>query len=224
MCCAAHQRKSRLELSVRIKNLVWLLPPAILALVVLPFVQWGGSDDDLFILGVLNGTPYPPVISPSTGRFLPLADQEWRAFPGISEAWMFHGVAIIEYCLFCFVLFKSMSMRAVNNVSVFLFLATLPPVVIAFSMIVAPERNVLFLFALWFLFYSISKKTNDIIFGVLSLICATAALFFKEPTFLFFAGFSVIQLWGARPTKGEIISFLKNNWREIGLEIGRAHV
>jgi hypothetical protein len=163
--------------------------------------------------------PYPLPINPSDGRFFPLGHQEWRAFPRMSEAWMFHGVAIIEYCLFCFVLFKAMSMRGVNNVSVFLFLATLPPIVVAFSMIVAPERNILVLFALWFLFYSISKQNNDIIFGVLSLICATAALFFKEPTFLFFAGFSVIQLWAGRSTKGDVISFAKNNWREIGLAI-----
>jgi hypothetical protein len=223
-----------LEPTDRIKNWVWLLPPATLALLVLPFVQWGGSDDDVFILGVLNGTPYPPPVSPTNGRFWPLGHQEWRAFPKMSEAWMFHLVAIIEYSVFCFVLTKLMAITVRNPVdhvkvdrgliggtslSVFLFLSTLSPVVIAFSMIVGTERNILLLFLLWLVFYTISIRRNDVMFGLMSVICAIIACYFKEPTFLFFGGFSIVGLWNSPAPKQETNATLKSKWREIGFAI-----
>ena len=198
------------------RNISWLLPPLILSILVLPFVQWGFSDDDVFIQHYLVGQPYPFPMG-SDGRFFPLGHQEWRLLPRMTQAWMFHGTALIEYSIFCFAVWTLIAKRPnIKGLSAFIFVVTLPPIVISFSNIILPERNQLTAVALWFLFYNIWKNTRKISFGLLALFFANLGLYYKEPTCLFLGGFALVQLVLSLKSHGTHKLF-RECWSDIAL-------
>lgn len=175
-----------------LRNVSWLLPAVILGLLILPFVQWSFTDDDIFMQYYVLGHSYPPIIA-GGGRFVPFAHQEWRILPWMTQAWMFHGFALIEYFVFCFVIWVIVS-KYDGKLSMLFFIVTLPPIAISFSNIVLPERNQVLLLSLWFLFCDRWQRSRDILYGMFSLLLANLALYFKEPTCLFVGGFAVTRM------------------------------
>jgi hypothetical protein len=203
-------------------KLYWLLPPIVLGCLTLPFVGWGFTDDDVFILHYLAGHSVPLVILSEMGRFLPLEHQEWRLVSWMTEAWMFHGVALLQYAIFCFALWCILSRLNALLPSAFFFLATLPPVVVSFCNIVVPERNQLMLLALCLLCYIAYQNGRLMPFAFLSLIFANVALYFKEPTSLFLGGFAVVQLLPLRRASEPQKSYLQRHWLDIAILISCA--
>lgn len=205
---------------VNAKTVSWvyaLLPPALLAGAILPFVGWGFSDDDIFITAYLIGEPFPAPIWPHNGRYFPMGHQEWRLFYWATEAWEFHLFAVLQYAAFCLLLRDALWQLGVKAVSALLFVVGLPPVVVTFSHIVVPDRNQLFLWAFWLVGYLRWEAHRSILVGLLAVFCASLSLYYKEPTFLFYSGFVLVNILVSEGAKQGFWDAVRRHWCDIGV-------
>jgi hypothetical protein len=208
---------SRVDLTRLLQSWLFLLPPLLVALAVLPFVDWGFRDNDVFTANYLIGRPYPPPIWPATGRFWPLGHQEWRLVPWMRDIHSYYIFVFVEFAIFCWAIARSLRLLGVHNSLAFLFITSLPPVVICFTNIVTPERNQLVLFSLWFLTYLNFVTGRSTAQALASLVFCNLALYFKEPTFLFFGALASVKILGTCGQNLSLDALLKKNWYEAFL-------
>jgi len=75
----------------------------------------------------------------------------------------------------------------------------------------------LLLIVLWFWLYILWKIRQEPLFGFVSLVFANLALYFKEPTCLFLAGFAVVQLLLFLKFDDERVNYFRRHWVDASL-------
>lgn len=181
------------ELAIALATAVLL--SLLLFFAVLPSATWGFADDEIFVLSYLQGHPPRLLVSHLTGRFSPLAHQEWRLlYHWTTDVRLFYFFAALQFLLFSTGIALLLYRRASQITILMLFVATQPPALIAFSNLVTPERSVVMLFPWWLIAYLSYQRTGRITFLLLCSFLATAMIFYKEPTALFMAIFSTAAI------------------------------
>lgn len=182
-----------------------VVPAAVLAALVLPFVRWGFSDDDNFIDFYVQGKSPPMPISATDGRFWPFGHQEWRLLPHMTEAFSYHLVASLQFaavCILSALFLSTLSSQFLDGrekserILLASFIAvTTPPVLISFANIVVPERNQILLIIIFLVCVqraAVSK--HKYILLAVACVSMNASLYFKEPTVLFYFGYLAAEL------------------------------
>ncbi len=177
----------------------------------IPSARWGFSDDDVFVLNYLRGRPYPPPIWPDSGRFFPLGHQEWRLFYTWTDSIrLFYLCSIIQYACYCFGVLLLLKELKCTSRLVALFIVTLPPVLVAFSSLVVPERSQVLLLPWLLLFLLRWDRTGLYRYAFLALLCAQFMLYLKEPTVLFIVALAALRLVG--PSRKALSAIAMKEW------------
>ncbi|MCP4383480.1 MAG: hypothetical protein GY798_19030 [Hyphomicrobiales bacterium] len=157
------------------------------------FTYW---DNHIFFRP-LRGEPQftPPPIFPESGRFYPLGHQEFEWLALVDGSGVFYRVffcfQLVTVCI-CSVLL----VRTKLYLSLLMMVAIVltPGIVTTFIQLIYPERNIIFLLALYFLFLKRFLDSG----GAVSVFVSTAALsltiFYKETVFVVMVSMGVFLL------------------------------
>ncbi|MGA7908258.1 MAG: hypothetical protein WCA16_12700, partial [Candidatus Sulfotelmatobacter sp.] len=103
-------------------------------------------DDDMLTDFSLQGKNFPAPIWPGTGRFYPLADQEFNLLKFVTRTPVgYHALVAAQFVVFVVILFFALREFRVRYRALIVLLAVVAPsFVIPFTGFVYPERNLLF--------------------------------------------------------------------------------
>jgi hypothetical protein len=151
------------------------------------------TDESYFTLFTLRGHNIAPPIWPDSGRFFPLAHQEFnliRHFTNSGAGYHFAPISqiVIVSCIFFVLLEDALSVNArLALTTVFL---TLPSIVTSFSGLVFPDRNVVFWIACLLLSVRAFARTQSTAWAVTAGLSAQNMIYYKETAFLLLFGFA----------------------------------
>ena len=137
-----------------------------------------------------------------------------------------YAVTFLEFLVTVYILNKIIPLaRLWQRALVILFIALNASFFVPFSTLLIPERNAIFLTALFLYTVIQFYKTNKNQYLIFSLALAHTAIYFKEPMFLFFGGFALTALifrmidsnTSIVNTLRKPLDFVKNNPLEIGI-------
>lgn len=175
-----------------------LLVACIVAYVALIFYKedFAYYDDDMLTDFSVQGHNFPAPIWPETGRFYPLADQEFNLLKVVTRSPLgYHSLVAVEMALLVVVLFLALRQFKVRYRALILFLVlSTPSFVIPFTGFVYPERNVLFWLAIMVLCLGNYAEKRTPFYFIGCLVAAHCALYYKEPVVLFVGGCAVTRL------------------------------
>ena len=165
-------------------------------LLILLWEDFAYYDDSVFTLNTLKGHNIQLWILPESGRFMPLAFQEFnlaRHFTHTSAG--YHVLPIVQLLLVAGLLLfldEEISLTA-RGALVILALLT-PSVLVSFISFLYSERNVLLFLA--GLTFSIKRfeQSQSLASALSAVICAQLMIYFKETAFLLLLGFAISRL------------------------------
>ena len=135
-------------------------------------------------------------IWPATGRFFPLALQEYNVLALFARsAALYHGFSVVELVvvLIC-------TVRILDGVPgwfrccALAFLMVLPSFVVAFFGIVYPERDMIVWLGLWLVCLISFDRTSGSAAFCGALLAAQCIVYYKEPAFILIAGYAGSRL------------------------------
>jgi hypothetical protein len=153
-------------------------------------------DNSMFTSGTLMGHDLSPPIVQESGRFLPLGLQEFNLIRHFTRtAGGYHVLPIAELLMFSYILLildseLSITVRAALAILVLLT----PSILMSFSLLIEPVRNVLFFLACLVLSVKRFEQTRSIAWAVAAVVCAQIMIYYKETAFLLLLGFAVGRL------------------------------
>jgi hypothetical protein len=153
-------------------------------------------DNSMFTSGTLMGHDLSPPIVQESGRFLPLGLQEFNLIRHFTRtAGGYHVLPIAELLIFSYILLildseLSITVRAALAILVLLT----PSILMSFSLLIEPVRNVLFFLACLVLSVKRFEQTRSIAWAVAAVVCAQIMIYYKETAFLLLLGFAVGRL------------------------------
>ena len=182
-----------------IASIYWLIILAVCFLLV-SHAAFGMLDDHHFIESILSGKNLKLFIVPESGRFYPLVGQEYNLISFFSKdpAW-FYLFSALELILMAWLLVQ-IGKLAINGSSAYLpygaALLTIfsPGFLLAWTRLLTPERNNLFLFAIFIFNYLLFKQSYKYRHFIIGVLAATVALFYKETSFIFIGTIGIIGL------------------------------
>jgi hypothetical protein len=153
-------------------------------------------DDDMLTEFTLQGKTFPTPIWPDTGRFYPLADQEFNLLKSITHSPIgYHGLIAAELVVFVFILFSVLGEYRVRyRALMVIFALATPAVLIPFTGFVYPERNVIFWFAVLVLCLLGYDRTQSPVYFAGCLAATHVALYYKEIVVLFVVTFALARV------------------------------
>jgi hypothetical protein len=153
-------------------------------------------DNSFFTLVTLKGHNIGTPIWPEEGRFWPLGYQEFNLLRHFTDTMIgYHVLAIAQLFIFVGVLLfcdDELSMAA--RVSLAFVALLTPSILISFTGLIYPERNVLLLLACLVLSIKRFEKTQSTPWAVASAVCAQIMIYYKETAFLLLFGFAAGRL------------------------------
>ncbi|HEY1799810.1 MAG TPA: hypothetical protein VGG46_02655 [Terriglobales bacterium] len=153
-------------------------------------------DDDMMTDYSVGGKNLLPPLWPGTGRFYPLADQEFNLLKRFTRSPAgYHFLVAAQLVVLLVVLFFVLKKFAPRYR--FLIMGAVmivPSFVIPFSGFVYPERNLLFWLAVLLLCLQGHARSNGRIYFVGCLVATHFLLYYKETAVLFIAGYAVSRL------------------------------
>ena len=172
----------------------------------------------------IQGKTFRPPIWPDNGRFFPLANQEFNLLKYVTQSPEgYHAFALLQLGLmFVPLLILLQEWQLWGRLLILMSLMVTPSIMISFSGLIYPERNVLFCLAILLAgIQGLSGSHRRICLGI-GLLAAHFALYYKEPVFLFlsaFAGTQLLSSWFVERETQErsIASFLRKHVMEMGL-------
>jgi len=152
-------------------------------------------DDSMFTAGTLMGHDIVPTIVRESGRFF-IGGQEFDLIRHFTDANTgYHLLPIAELLIFSYILLILDSELSITARAALAILPLLTPgILISFSMLPAPEHNVLFLLACLALSVRRFEQTRLIAWAVAAVVCAQIMIYYKETSFLLILGFAVGRL------------------------------
>ena len=163
-------------------------------------------------------------IWPSSGRFFPLALQEFNLLAILGRsATVYHGFAVLELLLVLACVFRLLDdTPAWFRWAVATFMVMLPGVFVSFFGLVYPERDLVFWLALWMLCVRAFDRTRSRTAFFAALVTSQFMLYYKETAFILIGGFAAARLVadGFRgrgvAKRRSVGQFVKDNLLEIG--------
>lgn len=205
-----------------------VLPGLILAAFVSVFSYAISYHEDLVGLDyatITAGRFVAILIHPASGRFFPLALQEYNLLAvfgrsaGVYAAFAVCQLLVVIGC----------ALRVLDDVPAWLscivvaFLITLPGVFVAVATLVYPERDVIFWLALWLVCVHAFDRRRSRAAFFCAVVTAQAMLYYKETAFILIGGFAgarlAINALRARDDlrRRAFRRFAQDNMLEIGL-------
>lgn len=153
-------------------------------------------DDDLFTLVTLKGHDIWLFIWRNTGRFWPLADQEFNLIRHLTNTAVgYHMVPIAQLLILSFILIILDDELSITARAALAILALITPtILISYSGLTIAERNVVFLLACVVLFVVRFERSQSTAWAVAAAVCAQLMLYYKETVFLLLFGFAAGRL------------------------------
>lgn len=180
-------------------------------------------DDDMLTEFSLRGKSFAPPIWPDTGRFYPLADQEFNFLQHFTRSpFGYHAIVVAELlALVCILYLVLGEFRVRYRVVILVCAMALPSVMIPFFGFVYPERNVLFWLAVLIFCLQRYDQTGGKAYFIGSLIATHCALYYKELVILFVGIFAItrigLDLREARTTARSWMDVAKDNLVPLGM-------
>ena len=153
-------------------------------------------DDSLLTLGTLKGHNYTPEISPESGRFLPLAFQEFNFVRHLTDTITgYHILPIVQLGMLCWILLildeqLEFTIRAVLLIVILLT----PSVLMSFGDLLMVERDIVFFVGFFALFVKYFEQTRSMAWAAAAVVCAQIMIYTKETVFVLLLGFGSSRL------------------------------
>ncbi len=153
-------------------------------------------DNSMFTAYTLKGQDFPMPIWPEEGRFFPFGHQEFNFIRHVTNTVAgYHMLPIVQLLVFFYILLVLDDDLDIATRAAFAVLALLTPsILLSFSALIIPERNVLFFLACLVLSVKRFEQTDSIAWAVAAVVCAQFMIFYKETAFLLLLGFAAGRL------------------------------
>src|SRR5689334_12275017 len=153
-------------------------------------------DDSVFTLGTLKGHNIQPWIFPESGRFMPLAFQEFSLIrPFTDTITGYHVFPIAQLLVLCGILLvidDELSIAARGALAVLALLT--PSILVTFGNLLYSERSVIFFLVCLALFIKRFEQTQSFASAVSAMLCDQLMIYSKETAFLLVLGFAASRL------------------------------
>jgi hypothetical protein len=166
------------------------------SVMILVWEDFAYYDNSSFTLFTLKGHNIAPPIWQGEGRFLPLGYQEFNLVRHFTDTIIgYHVLAIAQLFVFVSILLLCDDELSIAARVALAFVALLTPsILISFSGLIFPERNVLFLLACLVLSIKRFEKTQSTPWAVTAAVCAQIMIYYKETAFLLLLGLAAGRL------------------------------
>lgn len=145
-------------------------------------------DSNIFFSTLSGKQFYPSPIWPGSGRFFPLAHQEFQFLSHINATFQFYHIfSSFELIIICGILLLWARSIPVWGVITIIGIVTTPAIIMAFSEIIYPERNMLVLLLLIILSSKIWYD-RGFLFGLIAATASAAALILYKETSIIILG------------------------------------
>jgi hypothetical protein len=181
----------------------WLTAPAVLALFLVCYIvlmltweDFAYYDNSMFTSGTLMGHDITPMIVREGGRFWPLGNQEFNLIRHFTRtAGGYHVLPIVEVLIFSYILLILDTELSIMVRAALAVLALLTPsILLSFSGLIMPERNVLFFLVFLVLSVKRFEQTQSMAWAVAAGVGAQLMIYYKETAFLLLLGFALARL------------------------------
>jgi hypothetical protein len=153
-------------------------------------------DHSAFTLVTLRGHNIQLWIHPESGRFMPLAFQEFNLIRHFTDTITgYHMLPIAQLLIFCGILLvidDELSIAARGALAVLALLT--PSIVLGFGSLLYSERSVVFFLVCLALSIKRFEQTQSLASAVSAMICAQLMIYSKETAFLLVLGFAASRL------------------------------
>lgn len=179
-----------------------------------------GPSDEFAFLATLQsgkffpmyGADFPYYSSVEIGRFGPLGGQEYNLVAPFTNSptgyFAFNAVELLlSAIILTWILRQYSATPALAYMAGALLLLT-PGLTLAYFKLLSIEKNVLFLLSGFIAAYLLFQKRQQVVYFVLALLCANAAIYYKEPVFAAIAVFATGHLLLAWKTSNGKSRFL----------------
>ena len=159
------------------------------------------SDNPWFTLFTLKGDNVGKPIWPASGRFFPLGFQEFNLVRHFTDTITGYQVLpIVQLLIFsCILLVLDDDLSITARAALVILALLTPSILISFTGLIFPERNVLFFLSCLLLSVKRFGQTQSIAWAVAAVVCAQFMLYYKETAFLLLLGFAAGRLvWRCR--------------------------
>jgi len=162
----------------------------------LTWEDFAGYDHSAFTLFTLRGDHFGPPIWRDAGRFFPLGHQEFNLIRHFTHTILgYHILPIVQLLLLACMLLVldaelSITARAALTAAIFLT----PAIVISYSGLFFPERNLLFWLACMLLFVQRFEHTRSTVWAVAAGVSAQIMIYYKETAFVLLVVFAAGRL------------------------------
>jgi hypothetical protein len=166
------------------------------SVMILVWEDFAYYDNSLFTLVTLKGHNIGAPIWQEEGRFWPLGFQEFNLLRHFTDKISgYHVLAIAQLFIFAVVfLLCDDELSLAARVSLAFIALLTPSILISFSGLIFPERNVLLLLACLVLSIKRFEKTQSTPWAVAAAVCAQIMIYYKETAFLLLFGFAAARL------------------------------
>jgi hypothetical protein len=162
----------------------------------LKWEDFADYDDAYFTLFTLKGYNFAPPIWQATGRFFPLGHQEFNLIRHFTSSVSgYHALPIAEVLIiFGILLILDDELNIGLRAALAAFVLTLPSIVVCFTGLVFPDRNVVFWLACLVLSIKRFDETRSNVWGVAAAVSAQFMIYYKETAVLLLFGFALARL------------------------------
>ena len=208
----------------RLAAIVFLLFASAYVAMLLYRVDFNTFDSDEITEYSVQGIAFGPPIWPHMGRFFPLMFGEFDLLRFITRSPAgFHSFVATQLLVLLFVVFLAFDDFQIRfRVPVLIAVMLVPGIVIIFTGLVFPERNILFWFAILVLCLHRYSRTQAPAYLIGCLVATQFALYYKEPIVVFVVAFVLFrllrELYASRPAGlRSWWEFFKNNSLSFGM-------
>lgn len=154
------------------------------------------SDNSMFTLHILRGHDLAPPIWSTNGRFFPLGHQEFNILRHFTlTAIGYHLLPIAQLLLLSGVLLiLDGELNVTARACLTTFVLITPGILVCFTGLIYPDRNVIFWLACLVLFVKRFEETQYTAWAVAAAVCAQIMIYYKETAFLLLLGFAIGRL------------------------------
>ena len=153
-------------------------------------------DDFQLTLYSLRGLSFPPPIWRDLGRFFPLGLQEFNLLKHFTRTIVgFHGLLIAQLLILsCVLLTLDEELNVAERAALVPVFLSAPGIVIVFTGLVYPDRNVVFCLAFLLLFVKRFERTHSPVWAAAAAGCAQIMIYEKETASLLLLAFALGRL------------------------------
>jgi hypothetical protein len=153
-------------------------------------------DNSIFTLYTLQGHDYPPPIWRAEGRFFPLSFQEFNLVRHFTHTPIgFHILPVVQLLIFFGVIvYLDVELNIAERAILAIVVLLTPSILISFTGLIYPERNVLFFLTCLILLVKRFEQRQTITIAVAAVVCGQMLLYYKETAFILLLGFATGRL------------------------------